>query len=242
MKNNVLIITGGSKGIGLALANHYHHNNFKVYSLARTVSNDLPFHQLKIDLVNESVETVFTSILNELDLTNIKKITLINNAGRLGKIGNIENISLDDISKSIRLNVTIPLQLTKLFIAEFKSVNAVKTIFNISSGAALNAYQGWSTYCTSKAGLDMLTKAISVEQKEVKYPVKCLGIRPGVVATNMQEQIRKSSKDDFVLLQRFIDLHENNQLSNPKDVAHKIYVIDQTNRFDSGETIDLRDL
>lgn len=242
MKSKILIITGGSKGIGFALANHYHKNNFKVYSLARTISSNVSFNQLKVDLVNDGIDTVFSSILNEIDIDNIERITLINNAGRLGEIGNLNQISLTDISDSIQLNLTIPLQATKLFIEKFKTLNAVKTIFNISSGAGINAYQGWATYCSTKAGLDMLTRVISVEQELEEFPIKCLGIRPGVVATNMQEQIRSTAEDKFLLLQKFKDLHANNQLSNPKDVAEKIFKIDETNRFNSGETIDLREV
>ena len=238
MENKILIITGGSKGIGLALANQYYNNGFKVYSLARTVVSSLPFTQLKVDLINDGVASAFSSILNEINLNNIEKITLINNAGRLGKIGNLETIDGNDISETVTLNITIPLQLSGLFIKHTKGLKCAKTIFNISSGAAINPYQGWSVYCSSKAAIDMLTRVTALENTDYKI----LAIRPGVVATNMQEQIRKTNKEDFIALDKFITLHKNNQLSKPIEVAQKIYKIDVKNLFNSGELIDLRDL
>ncbi|MCF6349634.1 MAG: SDR family NAD(P)-dependent oxidoreductase [Flavobacteriaceae bacterium] len=241
MKNKVLIITGGSKGIGKALANYYRKNNFKVYSLSRSVGKNLPFKQIKVNLVKDDIDIVFTSILNEINFNKVAKITLINNAGRLGEIGNLETIKRNDILNTIQLNITVPLQITSLFIEKIKSLNCAKTIINISSGAAINPYQGWSVYCTSKAAIDMMTKSIATEQEGKIAPVKCIGIRPGVVATAMQEQIRNTSKTDFEQVERFIAMYAKNQLADTKEVAKKIFKIDVENQVNSGETIALRD-
>lgn len=241
MKNKILIITGGSKGIGLALANHYRKNNFKVYSLARTITTDLSFKQINVNLVKDDIDIVMTSVLNEINFDKVDKITLINNAGRLGTISNLENIKTTDIAETVKLNITIPLQISSLFIKLTKNLTCDKKIINISSGAAIKTYQGWSIYCTSKAAIDMMTKSIANEQEGEKMPVKCIGIRPGVVATAMQEQIRNTSKADFVQVERFIAMHEENQLTDTEEVARKIFNIDIENLVNSGEIVDLRD-
>ncbi len=114
-------------------------------------------------------------------------------------------------------------------------MNCKKTIINISSGAGIKAYQGWSAYCASKAAIDMLTKVTALENKD--YAV--LGIRPGIVATNMQKQIRNTDKKDFIIVDRFVELYENKQLSNPLEVAQKIYKITIKNKFNSGDCIRL---
>ncbi|WBX70095.1 (S)-benzoin forming benzil reductase [Tenacibaculum retecalamus] len=238
---NIIIITGGSKGIGKALANKYATENYKVYSLARTFSGLENITNIAIDLSNlTETENTFTALLKEIVSTNVSSITLINNAGRLGKISNLENLNPNDISKTIQLNTTTPLILSSLFIKITKQLSCKKQIISISSGAAKSPYQGWSIYCTSKAAIDMMTKAIATEQIEVENGVKCNAIYPGVVDTNMQSEIRSTNKTDFESLQRFVDLKENNELYTPEFVAKTIYKVDTENQLKSGDIVDIR--
>ncbi|MCT4698896.1 (S)-benzoin forming benzil reductase [Tenacibaculum haliotis] len=238
---NIIIITGGSKGIGKALANKYTTENYKVYSLARTFSGLENITNIAIDLSNlTETENTFTALLKEIVSTNVSSITLINNAGRLGKISNLENLNPNDISKTIQLNTTTPLILSSLFIKLTEQLSCKKQIINISSGAAKSPYQGWSIYCTSKAAIDMMTKAIATEQIEVENGVKCNAIYPGVVDTNMQSEIRSTNKTDFKSLQRFVDLKENNELYTPEFVAKTIYKVDTENQLKSGDIVDIR--
>ncbi len=88
----------------------------------------------------------------------------------------------------------------------------------------------------------MMTKVIAAEQNDIENGVKCIAIYPGVVETNMQVQIRKTSESDFKNVQRFIDLKENNQLYSPEFVADKIFIIDTKNKSQSGDIIDIRTL
>lgn len=238
---NILIITGGSKGIGKALAEKYASEKYHVFSVARSLSNSEKFTEIKADLstIKEATKTL-KSIFNQIDKENVSSITLLNNAGRLGKISTLENLDPEDIAKSIQLNTTTPLVLSSLFIKKTQNWNCKKQIINISSGAATKPYEGWSVYCTSKAALDMTTKTIAAEQSEIKNGVKCVGIYPGVVDTNMQNQIRKTNKADFKNIERFKYLKENNELYSPEFVAQKIYSIDIENQLQSGDIIDIR--
>ncbi|ARV05199.1 hypothetical protein BTO04_00150 [Polaribacter sp. SA4-10] len=238
---NILIITGGSKGIGKALAEKYTSEKYHVFSIARSLSNSEKFTEIKADLsAIKEVPKALKSIFNQIDKERISSITLLNNAGRLGEISTLENLDPEDIAKSIQLNTTTPLVLSNLFIKETQNWNCKKQIINISSGAATKPYEGWSVYCTSKAALDMTTKAIAAEQSEIENGVKCVAIYPGVVDTNMQNQIRKTNKADFKNVQRFKDLKENNELYSSEFVAEKIYSIDIENQLQSGDIIDIR--
>ncbi len=239
---NILIITGGSKGIGKALAEKYASQNYKVYSLARSITDLQNITQISVDLsIIEQLEKTFLRLFDEINNNKISSISLINNAGRLGKISNLENITTKDIFKSIQLNTTTPLILASLFIKLTKRLHVKKQIINISSGAAIKPYAGWSIYCTSKAALDMMTKNIAEEQKEVKNGVLSFGIRPGVVDTEMQNQIRNTKETDFKNLQRFIDLKDKNELFSSEFVANTIYKLDREEKLINGETVDLRD-
>ena len=240
--SNIVIITGGSKGIGFALANKYAEEKYIVFTLSRSITENKNLKEIAIDLSDiKSVTNSFTKLLEEIKELNPASITLINNAGRLGKIGNLETIPSDDIHQSILLNTTIPLVLSGLFIDKLSETDCKKQIISISSGAATKPYNGWSVYCSSKAAVDMMTATIAQEQSELKNDVKAYGIRPGVVDTNMQIQIRNTSVSDFKNVQRFIDLKENKELYTPEFVAKRIFDLDTQNKLKNGETIDLRD-
>jgi NAD(P)-dependent dehydrogenase (short-subunit alcohol dehydrogenase family) len=64
------------------------------------------------------------------------------------------------------------------------------TIITVSSGAAHGPMQGWPTYCASKAGAYMLTRAADLENRD--HGVRVLGLSPGTVATQMQREIKAS--------------------------------------------------
>ncbi|RXP57614.1 (S)-benzoin forming benzil reductase [Lutibacter sp. HS1-25] len=238
----ILIITGGNKGLGLGLANQYHKNGYRIISISRSKKEKLySEEQYHCDLSqSETIEATFTEIFSHLDKNNTKNITLINNAGDLGNVNTIENIKPEEINYTITVNLIAPLILSSLFIKFTKDWHCKKNIFNISSGAAINPYEGWSTYCTSKSGLDMMTKVISKEQKEEKNGVKIVSIYPGIVDTEMQTKVRSSPKENFKSVQKFIDFYEHGELTSPKQVAEKIYHLDESGELKNGVILDVR--
>lgn len=238
---NTIIITGGSKGIGKALAEKYATENYKVYSLSRSIVDLQNVTQISVDLSNlQETTKTFTMLFEEILKEEVSSITLINNAGRLGTISNLENIDAEDIAKTMQLNTTTPLVLSSLFIKLSEDIKGKRQIINISSGAAQSPYEGWSIYCTSKAAIDMMTKTIAAEQNDIENGVKCVSMYPGVVDTNMQTHIRNTDKTDFKNLDRFIELKETNQLFTPNFVAETIFKFDSENTLNSGDIVDIR--
>ena len=79
----------------------------------------------------------------------------------------MENIAPSEINYTIQVNLTAPLIISSLFIKLSKGWDCKKQIFNISSGAAITPYESWAMYCSTKAGLDMMTRVISKEQNEI---------------------------------------------------------------------------
>ena len=227
---NILIITGGSKGIGKGIIEAYQAADYQIFSIARTkgdfiINNNLT--ELQADLVDEkAVSDVLPKIFVQVDLKNTKRIVLINNAGSLGEVGRIENLSAESISSAVKLNTITPILLTSTFIRLTKDWSGEKKIINISSGAAQNPYYGWSVYCATKAALDMMTKVVAAEQETLKNGAKIIAIYPGVVDTDMQAQIRESNKQDFVAIDRFLELKASGSLLKPKLVGEKIFEID----------------
>lgn len=241
---NVLIITGGSKGIGLGLTKEYHKNGYRIISISRTKIEKLDsVEQYQCDITNiEKIEETLVEIFSQLDDKATKNITLINNAGNLGQVNTLEHIEPSDIQYTISVNLIAPLIINSQFIKLTKNWKCKKQIFNISSGAAINAYESWAMYCTSKAGVDMMTKVVSKEQNDIENGVSIVSIYPGVVDTDMQSKIRKTSKENFKSVQRFVDLHEHGELFTPKEVAKKIYNLDITGELTNGRILDIRNI
>ena len=238
---DILIITGGSNGIGKAIAQKYTSENYSVFSISRSKNTDAKHQQITADLSNISASIkAIQKVFSNIDSDKITSITLVNNAGSLGEINLLGNLESEKIQQTIQLNTTTPLVLSNEFIQLTKKLNCKKQIINISSGAAVNPYAGWSVYCTSKAALDMTTKTIATEQNELKNGVKCVAVYPGVVDTNMQTTIRKTSETEFKNVQRFIELKENNELYTSEFVADKIFKIDISNALENGAIIDIR--
>jgi len=241
---NILIITGGSKGLGLGLANEYHKKGYRIISISRSkIEKFYAFEQYQCDVSNvKEIEETLVKIFSHLDKSQTKNITFINNAGTLGSVNTLEHIEPSEINYTIGVNLVAPLVFCSQFIKLTKNWSGKKQLFNISSGAAINPYESWAMYCSSKAGLDMMTKVIAKEQKELKNGVSVVSIYPGVVATNMQEQLRNTPKENFKSVQRFIDLYDHGDLFTPQQVAKKIFQLDRSGELKSGRILDVRNV
>ncbi|MBP8793428.1 MAG: SDR family NAD(P)-dependent oxidoreductase [Lutibacter sp.] len=242
--NKIAIITGGSRGIGHGLAEVYHQNGYQVISISRTIiEKEYAIEQYACDLSDiQQIEKTITEIFSHLDKKTTTALTLFNNAGTISNINTIDKLSSTDIQTDIQVNLIAPMLLSSLFIELSKDWTCKKKIINISSGAAINPYDSWTTYCASKAGLDMMTRVISKEQKDIKNGVKVTSVYPGIVDTEMQTKIRSIPKETFKTVQRFIDFYEHGELHSPKQVAEKIYYLDATGKLKNGKIIDIRNV
>jgi benzil reductase ((S)-benzoin forming) len=240
-----LIITGGNKGIGEGIVAEYKRNGYHIISLARTINEGDQYDgvtQILIDLSKiDSLETSFVDIIKGIDKDLVSRIILINNAGMVGKIGPLETNAVEQIQRTIQLNTVAPVVLTSLFLKETQNWQCAKKIINVSSGAAAKPYFGWSVYCASKAALDMMTRVVAVEQDRVENGAKIIAIYPGVVDTNMQAEIRKSSAENFVDLQRFLDLKASGSLVTIETIGKEIFAIDLAENYQNGAILNVAD-
>ncbi len=238
-----IIITGGSKGLGKSLVTLYNTEGYKVYSLARTINSELKdVNQISVDLSNVSdSQLVLNKVMDEILNQNPSSITLINNAGTLGKMDTLQEIPSENIETTVSLNYTTPMIFCSIFSKKLENYKGVKKIRNISSGAANGAYHGWSVYCSTKSAMDSFTKVLAIEQENNLSPIHVLSIYPGVIDTEMQAEIRKSTQEQFSNVERFIEMKKNNDLSTPEQIANLVYKIDHDVSIKNGEITDVRD-
>lgn len=85
---------------------------------------------------------------------------------------------------------------------------------NIGSGAAYNEYDGWSMYCSTKAGLSMFSRTVHLESKMGKANCKIVDLSPGIIDTGMQDEIRSRKASDFSQLERFVEYKQNGDLQS----------------------------
>ena len=228
------LITGSSKGIGLALTNLLLKNNFIVHGYSRSnnlIHSNFKFHKTDLSKITRLSKISFPKIRSS------KRIFLINNAGEIGSINKIGNKKTTDIINEININITAPTILCNQFIKAYRDSESKLVIINISSGAAIRPIHSWGTYCQSKAGLDMLTKILNEEHLKIKT----ISIYPGVVNTDMQKKIRNTKEEKFPLKDQFMNYYNSNVLSDPINVAKKIfYIMSNFSEFDNN-MISLRD-
>jgi benzil reductase ((S)-benzoin forming) len=210
------IITGVSRGIGKALAEEFLSSGSGVLGIGRTHDIDHPnFSFVQCDL-SESRE------IENLKVTVPEgAVTLINNAGVLGTIKRLTEQDPPDVVRVLNVNTVAPVLLTNLIYNSVTDKNSF-CLINISSGAANRAIPSWASYCASKAALNMFSETFYLEEREKGFSPKVYAVAPGVVDTEMQQEIRNTSEIEFSSVGKFVDLKRNNELFTPDFVAKKL--------------------
>jgi benzil reductase ((S)-benzoin forming) len=239
---NYFFITGVSRGIGKSLVEELlkSEDNY-VVGLGRTsVIEHERYEFIKIDLSVPAMVMKYQFI----NIIDAESITLINNSGMLGYVdvvGKVENQSIID---TFNLNSIAPAILMNNFASAYQGFKGQKLVLNISSGAGRHTVDSWSSYCATKAALDMFTSVANQEQKNnfSENPVHFLSVAPGIVDTKMQDEIRAIDEDRFSDVSRFVNYKKDNQLSSSDEVAQKlIRVIEKSADFKTA-MLDIREI
>ncbi|UJP66884.1 SDR family NAD(P)-dependent oxidoreductase [Mongoliitalea daihaiensis] len=240
--DSLFIITGSSKGIGLALVEQLlEHPSHHIIGIARSASplTHERYQHFQSDL--SDVHALIHQVDNFFPSTPFERIVLINNAGWIGQIEHVGHIEPENIISLYNLNVTAPAILCNAFAKAYEKVDAVKIVINISSGAAKKGLDGWSGYSSSKAAINLFTEATQNESNLNANGIRYFAVAPGVVDTAMQTDIRSAKSASFSSLAKFQGLYQNKQLSSPQYAAQKIiHLIENFEEFE-GVLQDVRE-
>jgi NAD(P)-dependent dehydrogenase (short-subunit alcohol dehydrogenase family) len=192
LKGKSVIITGGSRGLGRALALRLSAQGAKVALVARdqkeldeTVKEIRKNGGIAVGIVADvgDKESVYPIVGQAAALTGPVDI-LINNASTLGPVPLrlIPDTDCEDFERALQVNTVGPFRLIKA-VAGSMVLRQTGVIVNISSDAAVEAYPSWGVYGASKAALDHLTRIAALELADTS--VRLFSVDPGEMNTRM---------------------------------------------------------
>ncbi len=194
MQGKVVAITGASRGIGAATARVFAKAGARVALLARStdeiaaIAEDIGDAAIAVHCDVTQADAVFAAV--EAIVARWGQLDVwIGNAGVIEPIARIEHADPAQWAQAIDINLTGVFNGMRAAIPQMKRQGS-GTIITVSSGAARNPLEGWSSYCASKAGAAMLTRTAHLE--EAAQGLRIMGLSPGTVATNMQVVARAS--------------------------------------------------
>lgn len=229
MTKRLVIISGASRGLGFALAQAFIDANTTLVNIARNNNAELvamcqqagaTWHSIQVDLAHTSGAELASQQLAALlaQHSDATQLYLINNAGTVAPMAQAHQLQDPKaIAQALQLNVGSLISLTSCFLAHTPA-HADRRILNISSGAGRSAVPGWGVYGATKAAVDYFTQTLAVEHPQVRS----VALAPGVVDTDMQATIRQTDDTHFPNRERFINLHQNQQLASATYTAEQI--------------------
>ncbi|KAL2136406.1 hypothetical protein VTI74DRAFT_3840 [Chaetomium olivicolor] len=200
MESKVVIVTGASRGIGLAVTEWLLAASHKVVLVSRSAEQLEKLKERYPDQVAHLAADMTVADtawrVKELAILTFGKIDgVVVNHGVLSPMTRIEDASIEEWKKLYDANFFSALALVKETIPHLRRARG-RVIF-VSSGAATSAYTAWGAYGSSKAALNSLARHVAVEEPEIT----AVAISPGRVDTDMQKELREKgtamSKKDY---------------------------------------------
>jgi NAD(P)-dependent dehydrogenase (short-subunit alcohol dehydrogenase family) len=245
------ILTGASRGIGLAMASELLVRGGTLLCVSRQTSPELEIlakaHgaeliQWKYDLALPApVAEALHAWLGWQDASAFATATLINNAGVIPPLVPMEQANTQDTTRALRVGLETPMVLTSAFLAATAGWGAQRRVLNISSGLGRRAMASQSAYCAAKAGLDHFTRCLALDQSHSANPAKVCSLAPGVIDTDMQVQLRSSDPTLFPDQAGFENMHTRGQLTGPREAASRVLAYLERPDFGSQPVADVRD-
>lgn len=189
LSGKVALVTGGTKGIGKAIADKLASNGATVVVTARKMpDNDIKHHFIATDLTNSiDVAELSTKFITEYGIPDI----LINNVGGTSSpAGGFKMLSDEDWSKDIELNLLASIRLDRAIVAKMIEKKSGVVIHISSINGKIPLYQSNFSYGVMKAALNAYSKTLANEVS--KEGIRVNTVSPGMVRTEAMESFLKS--------------------------------------------------
>lgn len=229
MDRKIVLITGGSSGIGKSIGNFLHEKGYTVYGTSRNPDNvkDSVFPLVKLDVRDaESIASAVQEVVTKSGGIDV----LINNAG-VGITGPLEEIPADEIKNNFDTNVFGPIAVMKAVLPYMRDQKS-GLIINVTSIAGYMGLPYRSVYSASKGALELITEALRMEVKN--FGIHITNVAPGDFATNIASRryhaplIKGSAYEaSYWRTLQMMDEHVDSG-SNPEEMAKAVYDIIKT--------------
>ena len=234
--NHLYLLTGASRGMGLAMAQQLLKSGNTLICIARSTNPDLAaeakaagatLEQWQQDLSQgEQAAHQLQAWLQAQGPQAFASATLINNAGVIPRIAPLSASAnpqdLADLAHALRVGLEAPMQLTAAFLGATDAWTVPRKVLNISSGLGRRAMASQAAYCAAKAGMDHFTRCLALDEALKPHGAKVCSLAPGVIDTAMQTQLRSASSADFPDAPNFAHLKTAGQLSSAVEAAASV--------------------
>jgi len=248
---HLTILTGASRGMGLAIAEQLCRADALVLCISRGRPDALDalarergatLMQWSADLADPApVAARLRAWLGERDGKQIASATLINNAGAIGGTGPLDAAGAVAIATTLRVDLEAPMQLTAAFIAATSGWNIPRKVLNISSGSGRRPMAGAALYCAAKAGMDHFSRCVALEQAGRANAVRIVSLAPGIIDTDMQTELRAGDPAAFPERDNFVRMKDSGALTTPADAARRVLTYLARPNFGDQPVADVRD-
>jgi short-subunit dehydrogenase len=229
--SKVVLITGGSSGIGKSVGEYLQTKGFKVFGTSRNPDNypDSKFPIVALDVTKpETISTCINDVLTHESQIDV----LVNNAGA-GITGPIEEIPDAEIKRNFETNLFGPINVIKAVLPIMRAQNS-GLIINVTSIAGYMGLPYRGIYSASKGALELITEAFRMEIKA--FNINMTNVAPGDFATNIaagrfHAPVMESSpyKEPYGNTLNMMDAHVD-EGSDPQQMAEAIFKIIKTKK------------
>jgi len=239
MEKRVALVTGGSRGIGRAIAEKFAKNGYNL--VINYVSDNTNLDEIKEGFSKYGVEV----LLEKADVSNFNECekmvtsaiekfgkidTLVNNAG-ITRDNLLMRMKEEDFDKVISINLKGTFNLTKL-VTPYMMKKREGRIVNISSVVGVMGNAGQSNYAASKAGIIGFTKSVAKELATRNILANC--VAPGFIATDMTSVLNEKVKENIsaqIPLKR---------MGTAEEIANAVYFLGgEDNTYITGQTLNI---
>ncbi len=247
MSTPLTILTGASRGLGLALAQALLARGHRVLAISRRVPALPPQPDGRLvhwaaDLAEPApVAERLAAWLAAQAPQALASATLINNAAVVATPAPLSAQPGGELAQALRVGLEAPLLLTAAFLRATADWPLPRRVLLISSGLGRRAMAGQAPYCAAKAGLDHLARAVALEEAARPGGARIVSLAPGVIDTDMQQQLRAADPALFPERQRFVALQADGLLDTPAGAAAKVLRLLERADFGSQPVADVRD-
>lgn len=232
MTPHLFILTGASRGMGLAMAEQLVQQGNALLCISRHASPalsamaaaaDVALTQWTLDLADaQGASARLQQWLADQNPVGFASASLVNNAGVIPPIVPLRQSRPADLALALRVGLEAPMALSAAFLGATQHWPVPRKVLNISSGLGRRPMASQAGYCAAKAGMDHFTRCMALDEALQANGAKVCSLAPGVIDTDMQVQLRGAAGEAFPNQSKFLQLKAHGQLSTPAQAAEQV--------------------